>query len=77
MTAKRVDPITCRSLGVSLPVVHDDVTQLEETAGILARERFGEEVGQVVVGADERDDQLHVLDAFADEVMTALDVLHP
>ena len=48
-------------------VVHDNISQCEEAAGILARQGFGEEVREVLVRVNEWDFKLEVLDAFANE----------
>ena len=54
--------------------IHDLVPQLEEA---LRLERLREEVGEVLVAADERDADLGVLDGLADEEVTPLDVFEP
>ena len=54
--------------------IHDTIAQREE----LARgERFRKEVREIVGRLNEGDHELHVLDAFAHEVVATLDVLGP
>ena len=52
--------------------IHDLVPQLEEALGF---ERLREEVGKVLVAADERNTDLGFLDGLADEEVAPLDVL--
>ena len=54
--------------------IHDLVPQLEEA---LRLEWLREEVGQVLIAADERNADLGVLDGLADEEVAPLDVLEP
>ena len=61
-------------LGGMLLDIHDLVPQLEEA---LRLEWLREEVGQVLIAADERNADLGVLDGLADEEVTPLDVFEP
>ena len=64
----------CREADVVVELrlqVHDGLTECEET---LWGQVLGEEVGQVVVGADKWDLEGMFFDAVADEEMTASDV---
>ena len=54
-------------------MIHNSIAQIEE---FLRRERFREEVREILVGGNERDDDVAILDALANEEMAPLDVLH-
>ena len=58
---------------IDMSRIHDTLAELHKCG---VRERFGEEVGRILSGADVRHYDFAIFDAFADKEVPALYMLH-